>query len=601
MSARPPRLAALLALAGIVAACGRDRAGDAPEWLTAEPRQVNLEITLDTARARDREIGPEGGTVTATALDGTRFQLRIPKGALLAPERITMIPVRAVRGLPLRGDDFTTVQLEPSGLRLLQPATLTIRTKREIPAAEQVAFAYHGMGEDAHLYPLGMDPKRVEMTIQHFSGYGFGRAAPDDPGRLALQRATAVEARMAAHVAELIARAKRGEIDGDALGDAFAAAAVQYYDEVLAGILKTAETDDRMASCALQRGMSWQRELLLLGAVTDDRAQRAPTALQQRFDLVESALPRIVENAYTRGYERFRTACKRDHEFLAIRRLVALERQAQLMGLRTDVQQNLNDALEECLRFEVEFRSVFDTKTRTGGSHHDVTATLRTTVPLVPRPPLDSAPLQYVRFTTSGDPAGDIFGSTTDVLGVLDDARGRVAPAGTKPGTFVLHSLGWQIDNPKDSVLVTNCEGEDEKEAREVADTILVTFSPGVPRELVRFTPDHDTPHFVAAIRDFARAVGNEGATEELVRESKMTANVTEEQHWAQHWAHAHRDHEVGGGGTRSYDDVGGVYALKLAPDRTKGVWRADTSWTQPPQMGFSMSEQSHLIVRHVP
>jgi hypothetical protein len=590
---------ALFAL-GSAAACGRGESGGGPEWLAADPRQVDLEIALDAARARTREIGPEGGTLTATGDDGTRFQLQIPAGALLAPERITMTPVREVRGLPLKGGDFVTVQLEPSGLRLLQAATLTIRTKREIPAGEQVAFAYHGTGQDAHLYPLGLDPKRIEMRLQHFSGYGFGRAAPDDPGRLALQRATAVEARQAAQVAELVARAKRGELDGAALMDAVAAVSVAYYDQVLAGLLRTAETDDRMAACALDRTFAWQRDALMAGSASDDAAKRLPSAVQERFDLAGAALPRIVENAYKQGYERLRKACRGDDVFRSANGLLALDRQMHLLGLRPEAMKNVYTAVEECLRFEVEFRSVFDTKSPTGASHHDVVATMQTSIPFPPHAPIDSTQLRYVGFTASGDPAADFFGSTMDALGVLEDARGTVAPVGTKPGTFVLHALGWEVQNAKDSVLVTNCEGEDEKAAQEVVDTLIVTFAPGVPREVVRFTPKNARSQFPGAVADMFRNMGQGQKAAELDEAARLTPSIMEEQHWAEHWAHTHRDQELGRVGTRNFDDVGGLYALKLARVEL-GVWRADTNWTQPATMGYSMSEQSHLTVRHVP
>src|SRR5689334_11573021 len=66
-------------------------------------------------------IGPEGGTLSAGG-----DVLHVPAGALSAPQAITMIPLSSLGGSPL-GGSFGAVQLEPTGLHFLVPATLTIQ------------------------------------------------------------------------------------------------------------------------------------------------------------------------------------------------------------------------------------------------------------------------------------------------------------------------------------------------------------------------------------------------------------------------------------------------------------------------------------------
>ncbi|HEU5101447.1 MAG TPA: hypothetical protein VFU22_20635 [Roseiflexaceae bacterium] len=84
----------------------------------------------DAGRAAHAAIGPEGGTLSAMAADGTRFELVVPAQALDFSEAITMTPVLRAESLPLSGGLIGAVNLEPTGLTFYEPATLRI-----IPAA----------------------------------------------------------------------------------------------------------------------------------------------------------------------------------------------------------------------------------------------------------------------------------------------------------------------------------------------------------------------------------------------------------------------------------------------------------------------------------
>src|SRR5215210_3774907 len=54
---------------------------------------VAVRFVDDAGRAGHAAIGPEGGTLSATAADGTRFELIVPAEALDFRETITMTPV----------------------------------------------------------------------------------------------------------------------------------------------------------------------------------------------------------------------------------------------------------------------------------------------------------------------------------------------------------------------------------------------------------------------------------------------------------------------------------------------------------------------------
>ena len=77
--------------------------------LHANPLRVG-EVT-DAARAVTQLVPTTGGTLRASAADGTTFTLTIPADALLSPEQITMTPVTSLAGTTM--SLLGAVQLEP--------------------------------------------------------------------------------------------------------------------------------------------------------------------------------------------------------------------------------------------------------------------------------------------------------------------------------------------------------------------------------------------------------------------------------------------------------------------------------------------------------
>ncbi|MGH7444614.1 MAG: hypothetical protein ACREKM_07045 [Longimicrobiales bacterium] len=595
-------------------------AGDAPEWLAAAPEPVQLAITLDAERGRSKLITPNGGTVTATGANGTRYSLRIPRGALLSDELITLIPVAQVGGLPLTGDAFQTVQLEPSGLQLLEAATLTVRSRTEVPAAEQVAFGYFGMGADAHLTPILPDERgRIEIPVLHFSGYGYGRAAPNDPGRIALQKAANHEARLSAHVAEILEaeRARQLSLDPDAadtdpaVNTAVSDAFIEYYDAVLEPLMRIAETDERMANCAIQRYTAWERQIQLLGGTGDDlrdARELAPPgsdpqtrALQQRRNQAKASFNRILENAREKLIDRAIERCRNEQDFTVVRTVLSIKRQAALLGMGDESAVFMEEMQEvwDCLTFEVEFRSVIERKMPTGGTYHHVTAkVVHTAFAAEPQ----TAPLEYVAYRASGNPARDLMGDGVDApgwFGLLSDAEATRSAAGTRAGTAQVFSVSWNL-NPKKAT-GTNCVGEDEETTVEISDTLTVVIAPGIPIELMRLTPlrQGEKPTIVRGIQEgFNDKLGL--AAPELESARIGGPIVSEETHWAKEWTRRHGAQAVRIEGVEVRDEAGGAYKVRLARV-AKGVWRAEFKTDDAPMSGFATSEDSYIIVRHTP
>lgn len=599
---------AVLACAGLSGCADQ---GDAEaQWLNAKAQPVNLHLELDSRRARTRVITSAGGSITAVTADGTRYRLSLPADALLSEERISLIPVTSVRGLPFDDENIVAVHIEPDGLRLMKPATLRIDTPDEMPRAEQVAFAYSSDGRDAHLYPLKRNAGRVELPIFHFSGYGIARAAPDDPGRLALQRAASDEARLSARLAEVLDRERQRQLDGESVAGAEAVnrhlvqSMVDYYDQVLRPLMELAERDERMAECALNRYLGWEQQLQMFAVVPDVNASSGPRELARRRQEAEALITKILAHATRSRVARAVERCRKEQAFNAASEVLALQRQAQLLGVdsKIDVDSVMKE-IERCLHFEVEFDSIIETKTPSGGMYHHV----RAKVPVaVSREGVMRAagPLEYVAFRASGNPKEDLGAIHGDVglFGTLFEeyGNGELSAAGTRPSTFVVHSLGWNMN--KKEVPGKNCDGSDASKEQPVVQEVRVTFEPGTPIELLRFSPTHAGEQ--AAIGKAIEALGMAVGGPDLIAEGRKIRvggpEVTEETRWADEWAERHGDSVVSSREDRPDGRPSLVFGFTLKSVE-RGVWRVEFEKEDPSVAGYSASEKSHLIVRHKP
>ena len=149
-----------------------DGSGSQPSNRTANP--ISVKVSTDESTGATALITTAGGSLSATAADGTVFTLTLPAGALPGDEQITLTPVTSVAGLPFSGGLVGPVQMTPEGLRLFQPATLTIDSFRTVAAQgfETVAFAYHQSGEGLYLNPSAAKGSVLMLEVWHFSGAG---------------------------------------------------------------------------------------------------------------------------------------------------------------------------------------------------------------------------------------------------------------------------------------------------------------------------------------------------------------------------------------------------------------------------------------------
>lgn len=124
----------------------------------------NTVAVVDEAAAVSVPLGSEGGTIGIAGMT-----LAIPAGAVPEGTTITATPLRSLQGSPFAAAPVG-LKLEPSGLVLLQPATLTLPK----PQGEGVVvgFGFDGDGDGFHLVPTSGSGDTVQLRVWHFSGAG---------------------------------------------------------------------------------------------------------------------------------------------------------------------------------------------------------------------------------------------------------------------------------------------------------------------------------------------------------------------------------------------------------------------------------------------
>jgi hypothetical protein len=138
------------------------------------PNPLNVQANFEDDLAVTALVGPEGGNLSLTDLQGINYSLEIPANALLMEMEISMKPVTNISNGQLDGNFLAGVHLEPDGWLLYEPAMLTI----SLPASAssnlaQVGFGFNGSGAEFHLTTAYLQP--TELNTQSGSDTYFVR------------------------------------------------------------------------------------------------------------------------------------------------------------------------------------------------------------------------------------------------------------------------------------------------------------------------------------------------------------------------------------------------------------------------------------------
>lgn len=328
------------------------RATPKPTWFVRgyiAPKAIDVAATADAGRARTASFGPAGGTLQATAADGTTFTLVLPAGALAVPDTaITMTPIAALAGVPLAGGLTGGVRLEPHGLQLYAPGVLTIRptTLRRLTAPVLTALGTFDAGRDVHLEPSTIASGTLQIPLSHFSDHaawgttaaGLNAANARTPGSR--------EAWATQNAARAIAAER--ETGADLAQNAMYVAQYVSGNERIGPLLVAAERDDALTEIAVREYLAWERANQQI-AIIDPALKQRLAALSDRFRTQLVVLAR-------RGSARAMRGCFVDRRPEAVHEILVAARVLQLLGVTDDDGATLADAVA-CNTWEVGFES----------------------------------------------------------------------------------------------------------------------------------------------------------------------------------------------------------------------------------------------------
>lgn len=332
--------------------------------IPADP--IAVSVNLDDAYQAEALIGPQGGTLSASAADGTIYRLEVPTGALTNDTTIRMTPVNTIEGLPF-GSESYAVQFQPEGLQLYDFAVLTITPAQEIPLDQQIFFGYQGEGENLVLAPPVVDSSEIKIQLDHFSGYGVSKGFLADIEPLRARIGGEAEVRLRSSIAEQLAKARQGQLLGDETSGSeinWESIFKQWEEQVIKPRLAAAGKSCAAGRLAIQTVLSYERQRQLLGMGESSLS-----------DVLSSngLLDTITENCMKEEFE----LCQEEH---IIHRIIpawlGVERQYQLLGFaegpRPAALDNAKNYVRRCLTFELQFHSEVNMDDGEGGGFTSV-------------------------------------------------------------------------------------------------------------------------------------------------------------------------------------------------------------------------------------
>ena len=394
---------------------------------------VNVTPALQGDRAVRQTVGRDGGELTATAADGTRFTLTVPPGALVADTELEMTPVGSARRLPfdrLGG----AVQLGPEDAHFLTPATLRIQPPRPPAARRVIPLRWTGAGRDLHLEPATVKGGAITFELFHFSSPGYVLGTNRQYDRLAERSPSAREN----WARQNLERAIHDKREGGQLSGAGRAAIYVFGNEVarpaLEAALQAANPSPDAIGSAIGLELAFERQASLLGL--EDTA----------IDDLQTALRELVKALIDKSERLADERCQAGDPTQALS-ILAVERVRQLTGLTSDGKDGLAsqadafDAVARCLRFEIVLDSEIAVTTRSphglnGGGTFSYHVT--STVPLVADPVLlrtapAAGPLTFTAYT------GERVYSDDCAVERDTPVRAPVDPASMTVAFFALH------------------------------------------------------------------------------------------------------------------------------------------------------------------
>jgi len=405
---------------------GTGGGGGGSGFFTDPGSPLDVSLTLDAANAATQVIPLDGGVMTATGADGTRYTLTIPEGVLPGDLEISMTPISAVSDLPFSGGLGGAVLLEPSGLSFDDFVTLQIEPANPIPLENQILFGFEEQGEDLHVAIPVDDPDTIQIRLLHFSGAGVASGLSAERAAVMLRQADRAEARLTSEVGEFIQKLRQGEsTDVSGIGDRLDA----FFDTVVEPRMKAAASASgncAQGEKALRDFLSWERQRQLLNAADDGTFEK----------VLQEFVPIVLRKCLDEEFDR----CANKHLIGGmIPMLLRIERMGELFGTAgvkgwQEVRAYGEGLMKRCFQWDLEFESAVTAEhERSGGYDSRVKATV---------------PLRVQGSVFAPAISGQGALNNVDFTFRLEDCTVQSIRGG---GTFSADSLSWELSARKDA------------------------------------------------------------------------------------------------------------------------------------------------------
>jgi hypothetical protein len=233
-----------------------------------------LTYTPETSATASAVVTPtKGGTVKATATDGTTYTLSVAAYQVAKPVTISLVPLGNVGGIP-SDHPISAVKMLPSGLTFNGPAELTIVPAKPLPAATQTMFLADDNGKSLGLALVNPSSKSLTMGVPHFTIAAAASLDPGTAGAVALANFQNIFDASRAELAALLAKERQAQLLGlESSPNWVGTITISFtqvqaaLDEALAKNLDNCDVAQQLV--AIDLGMDRQRQLLGIDSTGD--------------------------------------------------------------------------------------------------------------------------------------------------------------------------------------------------------------------------------------------------------------------------------------------------------------------------------------------
>lgn len=211
----------------------------------------------------------DGGSLTLTNRDGTRFVFTVAPSNVVEAVPVTMSVVSQFTAFPSGNSERSAVVFGPDGFAFHGAGRLEIQFPASKPALKISSFGFDGKGKDFHLVPDLAASNRVVIPVTHFSG--FGTALWEPSGRAAVSIASIQDARnrYQAELGAILSRERQNALQGSNpqtnVGAEILLRGEEYFRNQLEPSFAEAEKNCALAKFLMQEILGIAREAELLG------------------------------------------------------------------------------------------------------------------------------------------------------------------------------------------------------------------------------------------------------------------------------------------------------------------------------------------------